>query len=137
MSEARKRVFTEIIKVRWGDMDAFGHVNNINYFQYMEQARISWFDTLSTSLADSGQGPVIVSASCTFLKPIVYPATIAVSVDVGELGRSSIPISHEIYLENDPAIQFAEGQTTIVWVDRKLGKSVALPAQFREFMERF
>ena len=136
MSETRKRAHTEIIKVRWGDMDAFGHVNNINFFQYMEQARISWFDTLSPTLTDGDEGPVIVSACCTFIKPIVFPATVAVSVEVGELGRSSMPISHEIYLENDPAIRFAEGRTTIVWVNRKSGKSVPLPAQFREFMAR-
>ena len=40
----RKLVHTEIIPIRWGDMDAMGHVNNTVYFRYMEQARICWFD---------------------------------------------------------------------------------------------
>ena len=32
--------------IRWGDMDAFGHVNNTVYFRYMEQVRISWFEQI-------------------------------------------------------------------------------------------
>jgi hypothetical protein len=42
----RKLVHVERIPIRWGDMDAMGHVNNTVYFRYMEQARIGWFDAL-------------------------------------------------------------------------------------------
>ena len=44
MSEDRKLVHVERIPIRWGDMDAMGHVNNTVYFRYMEQARIGWFE---------------------------------------------------------------------------------------------
>jgi len=33
------------LAVRWGDMDAMGHVNNTVYFRYMEQTRIEWLET--------------------------------------------------------------------------------------------
>ena len=46
MSEIRRLAHLERIAIRWGDMDAMGHVNNTVYFRYMEQARISWFDRL-------------------------------------------------------------------------------------------
>ena len=46
MSEHKKLVHTERIPVRWGDMDAMGHVNNTVYFRYMEQTRICWFEKL-------------------------------------------------------------------------------------------
>ena len=42
----RKLAHVERIAIRWGDMDAMGHVNNIYYFRYMEQARIAWFESL-------------------------------------------------------------------------------------------
>ena len=42
MSAAGKPAWTERIKVRWGDMDPLGHVNNTEYFRYMEQARVAW-----------------------------------------------------------------------------------------------
>ena len=31
------------IDVRWGDQDAMNHVNNIKYFQFLEQVRVNWF----------------------------------------------------------------------------------------------
>ena len=46
MSEERRLAHVERIPIRWGDMDAMGHVNNTVYFRYMEQARISWFGAL-------------------------------------------------------------------------------------------
>ena len=39
-------VHVERMRMRWGDMDALGHMNNTVYFRYLEQARISWFDGL-------------------------------------------------------------------------------------------
>ncbi|MBM3384043.1 MAG: acyl-CoA thioesterase, partial [Betaproteobacteria bacterium] len=46
MDEKRTLAHVERIPIRWGDMDAMGHVNNTVYFRFMEQARISWFDRL-------------------------------------------------------------------------------------------
>ena len=42
MTTMRKRVHTTRVPIRWGDMDAMGHVNNTVYFRYMEQSRIEW-----------------------------------------------------------------------------------------------
>ena len=64
--------------VRWGDMDALGHVNNTLYFRYMEQARLEWLYALvgHDRPYEAPSGPLIVNASCTFLEPIVYPAAL-------------------------------------------------------------
>jgi acyl-CoA thioester hydrolase len=76
-------VFEMSMPIRWGDMDAFGHVNNTVYFRYMEQVRISWFEQLGIAGGNGeGQGPVIVNASMDFLKQLHYPGDI--------IGRMSI-----------------------------------------------
>ncbi|HYA21171.1 MAG TPA: thioesterase family protein [Burkholderiales bacterium] len=131
MTAQKKLLWVEKIKVRWGDMDAMGHVNNAAYFRYMEQARVSWLESLKIRVGASRKGPVIVSANCTFIKAIVYPATLEVSVYGGEAGRSSFPIFHEIYLEDHPEVKFAEGEVTVVWIDHELGKSIPLPEELR------
>ena len=41
----KKLVHTLQMPIRWGDMDAMGHVNNTLYFRYLETARIAWFAT--------------------------------------------------------------------------------------------
>ena len=135
MTEQKKLMWVEKIKVRWGDMDAVGHVNNAAYFTYMEQARISWLESLKMQVDSSRHGLVIVSASCNFIKPIVYPATVEVSVYGGKPGRSSFPIYNEIYLENHPEAKFAEGEVTVVWIDYKLGKSIPLPEELRKQLQ--
>ena len=70
--------------IRWGDMDAFGHVNNTVYFRYMEQVRISWFEQLGIAGGNGdGQGPVIVNASMEFLKQLHYPGDVIGRMSVG------------------------------------------------------
>ncbi len=77
-------VFEMSMPIRWGDMDAFGHVNNTVYFRYMEQVRISWFEQLGMAGSNAdGQGPVIVNASMEFLKQLHYPGDVIGRMTVG------------------------------------------------------
>lgn len=112
-------------------MDALNHVNNSVFFRYMEQARISWFDSIGVPMINNSQGPVVVAAKCNFLKPIVYPATIEVSVFLGHAGRSSFVIHHEISSAAAPKTRFADGETTIVWIDHNRVKSISMPDELR------
>src|SRR5438105_12390891 len=89
MHDPRVLVHTSRQPIRWGDMDAFRHVNNTVYFRYMEQARLEWLYA-QLPHADGPTGPVIVNASCTFLVPRVYPGTVEARLLLGDLGRSSI-----------------------------------------------
>ncbi|MDP2241225.1 MAG: thioesterase family protein [Burkholderiales bacterium] len=127
MNPGRKLLWTESIKVRWGDMDALGHVNNTVYFRYMEQARVSWFEALGVPVLENGCGPVIVKAVCEFLKPITYPATVAIPVYLEKTGRSSFVVAHDIHLDGDPAAVFARGEVVVVWIDHAQEKSRPLP----------
>jgi acyl-CoA thioester hydrolase len=63
-------------------------VNNAEYFRYMEQARVAWLEEIGVRMLENGRGPVIVKATCEFLKPIVYPATVAITLRLERVGRS-------------------------------------------------
>ncbi len=128
---AKKLIHTIQLQVRWGDMDIFGHVNNANYFRYLEQARISWFETIGAPSGNVGHGPILVAAACNFRIPIVYPATVEVRTYVKSLGRSSIPMYQEIVDANNPSTLYADGDSTIVWIDYQRGKSEMLPEELR------
>jgi len=120
--------------LRWGDMDAMGHVNNTVYFRYLEQARIEWFEALGCPPAFSGIGPVIISAHCTFLKQLRYPGDIIVNTLVGDFGRSSFHTRHEIRRVDQPDVLMAEGGSKVVWVDQRIEKSVPLPDEMRALL---
>jgi acyl-CoA thioester hydrolase len=125
------------IPIRWGDMDAMGHVNNTVYFRYIEQARISWFDAIGCTPDPAGEGPVIVNAHCSFLKQLKYPGEIEVSTLVGPPGRSSFEMTHEIRMvgaDGAPGAVHAEGGAKIVWVNSPLEKSAPLPDWIRALL---
>ncbi len=126
MTSPRALVHTSLQQVRWGDMDALGHVNNTVYFRYMEQARIEWMYAVNTlgPARDPSIGPVIVNASCTFLEALVYPGALEVRMFLSKHGRSSVESFFEILVDGRMA---AEGAAKMVWVNRVSGRSTPLP----------
>lgn len=124
-------IHTSLIPMRWGEMDAYGHLNNTYYFRYAEQARVDWLDLHNIPCGpQSGSGPVLINTSCTFRLPLTYPATVEVKVFVEEVGRSSFTTRFEMRPVGDERLH-AEGFAKIVWIDTNTGKSMALPDPVR------
>ena len=128
----RKLVHVERIPIRWGDMDAMGHVNNTVYFRYMEQARISWFDTLRSAQDWEHTGVVVASTSCNFKRPLSYPGTLEVRVLVGAPGGSSVQTFYELAIGEH---LYADGTATVVFIDRERHKPVRIPQKIREAIQ--
>lgn len=134
MEQERKLVHTTRIPVRWGDMDYYGHVNNTVYFRFCEQARVEWIEALGFAVdPNRGEGPVVINASCTFLLPVNYPATVVVKVYAGMPGRSSVMTWYEIFVEGDERL-YAEGASKVVWMDVATNKSVPIPDGLRDML---
>jgi acyl-CoA thioester hydrolase len=130
----KKLVHATRMPIRWGDMDAMGHVNNTLYFRYMEQARIEWFTEAGCDPDPNGEGPVIINARCTFIKQLKYPGEIEVRTFVASPGRSSFEMYHEIRLVDQPHVLSAEGGAKVVWVDFPSEKSAPLPDWVRALL---
>jgi acyl-CoA thioester hydrolase len=131
MSEQRKLLYTTRIPVRWGDMDAYGHVNNTVYFRYFEQARVEWIEQMGFPVSpDVDSGAVIVNADCTFRMPVNYPSTVEIRVYAGQPGRSSVMTWYELFVEGDDRL-FAEGSAKVVWMEVASGRSAPLPDAVR------
>ena len=84
--EYKKWVHEMRFKVRWGDMDAMGHVNNAMYFRYLETARIDWMVEAGMAPTPGGQGPVIVNAFCNFHQQLAYPDEVLLKMYVSDPG---------------------------------------------------
>ncbi len=134
MEQKKKLIHVTTMPIRWGDMDAYGHVNNTVYFRYMEQARVEWIEEMKVPVRLGGDGPVIINASCTFLIPMNYPGTVEVRTYVGAIGRSSCETLVEMRIVGDERI-FAEGAAKVVWMNTQTGKSVPLPDHVRAVLE--
>lgn len=127
--------FTQVcvseIPIRWGDMDAFGHVNNTVYFRYMEQGRIEWLDAILDGRSVPGQGPVIVNASMNFLRQLHYPGRLLGRTLCAAPGRSSVETRFELRRSDEPEVLIADGASKLVWVDYAAGRSVPWPDWLR------
>jgi len=132
--EARKLVHVERIPIRWGDMDAMGHVNNTVYFRYMEQARIGWFDTLvPRAEAWKATGIVIANCSCNFRRAMNYPGTVEVKVYAARPGGSSVATYYEMRVDADPD-PYADGAAVVVFIDVEKQKPVRIPESIRSLI---
>ena len=128
----KKLVHVERIPVRWGDMDAMGHVNNTVYFRFMEQTRISWFEALlPRGEAWGTTGIVIANASCNFKKAINYPGTVEIKMYAGAPGGSSLPTSYEMTVNGELC---ADGAATVVFIDMEKQKAVRIPDTIRDLI---
>lgn len=119
------------IPVRWGDMDALGHVNNTVLFQYCESARIAYFERCEAEAegrVDKGprDGPGLVQADLSFRKQVVYPGTVRVETRCTRIGGRSFTLAYTLR-DAETTDVVAEGSSVCVWVDYAAGKALDLP----------
>ncbi len=115
--------------IRWGDMDAMGHVNNIMYFRYFEQARLEWYEQSGYAASNpENHGIVIVDNHAEYLKPVTYPMHINVQMCGHSAGRSSFITTYRLTVDD---VLYTRGSAKVVWIDTVLGKSVPLPVDVK------
>jgi acyl-CoA thioester hydrolase len=120
------------IPVAWGEMDAFGHVNNIVYLRWFESARITYFERigwLETSRAD-GIGPILHSTQARFRAPVQWPDTITVGTRVSALEEDRFTMLYGVRSHALGRVA-AEGSGIVVCYDYRRGAKVPLPAPMR------
>ena len=127
----KKLVHQMTIPIRWGDMDAMGHVNNTTYFRYLETIRIDWFDAIGTNLNPAGCGPVIVNAFCNFYRQLTYPGDLRVKLYVSDPARTTFETWATIERTDEPGLISAAGGATTIWVNFPSQKAATLPDWMR------
>lgn len=131
----KRLVHSMVVPIRWGDMDAMGHVNNAVYFRYMEIARLDWFFGMALPTNPQGETPVVANAFCNFARQLEFPGDVLVRTYVGHMGRSSFDTFHELLRTDDPDTVCAHGGATVVWVDFPKQKAVPLSPRARALIE--
>jgi len=129
-----KLLYQSDFPIRWGDMDAMGHVNNAMYFRYFEMVRMEWYAQAGfAALPSENQGIVIVDNHAEYLKPVSYPMHVNVQMYGHSPSRSSFISTYLLSVDD---VLFTRGSAKVVWIDTVLGKSISLPDDVREFLTR-
>jgi acyl-CoA thioester hydrolase len=118
--------FTNKQYVRWGDLDAFGHVNNSTYLIFAQEARYAWSKMIEM---------VVARAEVDFVAPI-YIGDIYIDVEiwVNKIGTSSFGVTYEMKYENE---LLAVVKTVQVTVSMDTKKSRPLTDAEREFLNKY
>jgi len=144
MTEKNWPVMTEI-PVLWGDMDAFGHVNNIIYLKWCETSRIELFckiwdlDGLKIDeiLEKSGVGPILANFNTNYRIPVACPDTIYVKTRIKHIGNTSFGIEHQITSKNNGSKIVAEADSVVVMINYKTGEKFQIDDDNRKKLEAF
>ena len=129
--DARHLVARVTLGVRWGDMDAFNHVNNAQYLRYLEEARVQWLAGIPGMSLTDRIAPVLVASNVNYRKPIEWPSQIVVELFIEKLGNSSLTMGHRMLASEDSTVLYSDGSVVMVWIDTQTGKSMALPEAVR------
>ena len=127
----KKLVYETTFTVRWGDMDAMGHVNNTVYFKYMEHARVEWLHEIGFLRLPNGQGPIIANAFCNFKRQLKYPDEVLMKLYVSDPARVTFDAWTTMERINEPGVICAEGGATVIWIDTQREKVASLPEALR------
>lgn len=126
------------VEVRWGDMDAMGHVNNAMYFTYLESARIALFAALGLEAPMTAErtGMSLAHAGCNFRAEVKYPAVLEIGTVVTKIGTASFHLAH-VFLREGTDTLVADGNSVVVWTDYAHGKSAPIPDAVRARLQAF
>jgi len=130
----KKFIHETTLPMRWGDMDAMGHLNNTLYFRYMEIARLEWLLAIGYPPNPEGEGLLIVNAFCNFIRQLEFPAEVRLRTYASSPGHSSFDTWVTMERTDQPGVTCATGGATMVWVDFPKQKSMPLPERLRQLV---
>jgi acyl-CoA thioester hydrolase len=124
------------IPVAWGDMDAFGHVNNSVFLRWFESARIAYFEEtgLLERMERDRVGPILARTACDYRRAVAYPDQMRVEATVTRMGTSSLVMGYRAHSRRQGALA-AEGEGVIVLFDYRSEQKVAIDPGLRAAIE--
>ena len=117
--------------VRFSDVDIYGHVNNVKYFEYYQEARIDFFRSVRGGHAQFAM--VVARIDVDYRRPILFRSEpYAVRTWVTRAGTSSYTLASQI-CDGDNVLSSAE--TVLVAFDKATQRSRPLSDDERTLLE--
>ena len=126
------------LRVRYGETDQMGYAYYGWYAQYFEVARVELLRSLGTdyrSLEEQGVMLPVLEFKIKYLKPARYHDLLTIRTRVPEVPRARIRFEYETL--NEAGELLNQGETTLVFVDKKTGKPCAAPEAFTVYFLEF
>lgn len=122
------------IKVRLSETDKLGHINNVSYFIYMEDARIDFLERQGLEVGVEGFAFLLASVKCNFVQQAYYGQILRVDTRVLRIGTKSLTLISNIY-EKKSGELIAMGDATVVYFDTARQVSIKIPDLMKEQLQ--
>ena len=129
--------FSMLQRVRFGDLDAMQHMNNVEFLRFFETARIEYIATLSPEhlpTSRSAFGFIFAECHIAYRSPAFFGDEIRTSIWPAELKRSSLRLGFEMRVDGDDRL-VADGWGTLVGYDYGQGRSQPIPDELRALID--
>lgn len=125
------------IQIRFGDIDALGHINNNIYYSYFDLGKSTYFDVVKSDAVTWTDGVIVLARSETdFMIPVYYKEKIVVVSKIIHLGEKSGTFLQQIRNRDTGDVK-CECKSIFVAFDRKSRSSMVLPDEWRDAISRF
>lgn len=125
------------IKIRWGDMDALGHVNNVQYFRYSECARIDYIGCVFGAVSSpKTTGPILADIGCSFYEQVSYPDDLDLGTRAERIGNTSMHLTTAMFRKGTDQL-VAQVRAVVVWFDYPKQASGRVPDAVRERIREY
>lgn len=126
------------IDVRFRDMDAFAHVDNVVYFEYFEVARVVYLDRIGMTIPGPAWhdfGWVIGSTCCRYKAPVTFPDTLRVGTRVAAMSDDRVLMEYRA-VSTKLGRAVVEGDCLLVAYDFGAGRAMHIRADIRDSIVR-
>lgn len=123
--------------MRWGDMDAYGHVNNVVYLSYLEEARVDMLFTMGAEMGVKAlsEGVLVARHEIEYKKPLVYhPRGVDIDLWVGAVKAASFEICYDV---RDDDLVFATARSLLVPYDLAASRPRRITQEEHEFLAKY
>ncbi|MGH7030636.1 MAG: acyl-CoA thioesterase [Stellaceae bacterium] len=118
-------------RVRWSECDPFGHASHRAYFEWFEEARNRYLESVGLpALSAATPGPVIAETSIRYHRPLAYGDEILVSARTIRLGYTSFEMEYAVWRRG----LCAQGRAALILVINATGEKTPLPPELRRAM---
>ena len=121
-------------KIRYGDTDRQGHINNANFLTFLETGRVELIYNPDLLNDQDEINFVIASVQLDFLKEMKWPGQVDIGTGITKIGNSSIQMYQQLF-QNDQCV--ARATTVIVQVDETTASSKPLSDHAKETLRRW
>ena len=118
------------IRVAWGEMDAFQHVNNVSYIRYFESARIAYMEAMGmeANIKTSPVGPILGDIYCRYRRPVTYPDTLHIGTKISEINEFGCVMEYQAFSDKQKTVTTL-GHCKIVMIDYRTNQKVAVEGE--------